>query len=91
MVRYALLIAVVAALSAAGGARAAGTIPPPQFHSLIDAMLLPCDLFADQPFFTPEDRSDRDDRFRQLACTPGNCVLARTVQSSPSACRAAYS
>ncbi|MEW6355622.1 MAG: PQQ-binding-like beta-propeller repeat protein [Planctomycetota bacterium] len=42
---------------------------PSQIHSVIDAVLLPWDLFADHPFFKPEDRRDVDEKFLFLART----------------------
>ena len=42
---------------------------PPQIHSLIDAVLLPWDLMADHPFFTPEQRASIDEKFLILACS----------------------
>jgi len=42
---------------------------PPQIHSLIDAVLLPWDLFADHPFFSAEDRRELDEKFLILACS----------------------
>lgn len=38
-------------------------------HSVIDEILLPWDLLADHPFFTPETRRDIDAKFLHLACS----------------------
>ncbi|NOZ22756.1 MAG: PQQ-binding-like beta-propeller repeat protein [Planctomycetes bacterium] len=41
----------------------------PQIHSLIDAVFVPWNLFADHPFFTPEERRSIDEKFLLLACS----------------------
>ena len=42
---------------------------PSQIHSLVDAVLVPWDLFADHPFFTAAERREIDEKFLQLACS----------------------
>ena len=42
---------------------------PSQIHSLVDALLVPWDLVADHPFFSPADRKDIDEKFLFLACS----------------------
>ena len=42
---------------------------PSQIHSLVDVVLLPWDLLADHPCFSPAERSDVDGKFLRLACS----------------------
>ena len=41
----------------------------PSSHSVVDAVLVPWDLLADHPFFSPEERRSIDEKFLLLGCS----------------------